>query len=304
MSSKDNNLKKILRKFWYRFVILNLKIHKKKPEVYSSKYTVDYIIKNGCSVSRFGDGEFKWALGIKQYSFERNSNELSVRLKEILKHPQKKNCIVCVSNVFKGLNSYKTEAERYWEKLIIYHSKEIINLLDLNYHYFDTQFTRPYMDFQKNSKDFLNYFGKVKNIWKNKNIIIVEGEQTRFGVGNDLLENSKSVERIICPSNNAFEIYNKIFKNVKNYAVSKKNTIVLIALGPTASILSFELSDYDIQAIDIGHLDVEYQWFKKSANTKIPLVGKIVNEAGKSFAGEFSADILEKYKKQIVLTID
>ena len=160
------------------------------------------------------------------------------------------------------------------------------------------------MDFQKNSKDFLNYFGKVKNIWKNKNIIIVEGEQTRFGVGNDLLENSKSVERIICPSNNAFEIYNKIFKNVKNYAVSKKNTIVLIALGPTASILSFELSDYDIQAIDIGHLDVEYQWFKKSANTKIPLVGKIVNEAGKSFAGEFSADILEKYKKQIVLTID
>ena len=41
-------------------------------------------------------------------------------------------------------------------------------------------------------------------MWNNIDVLIVEGEHTRFGVGNDLLAIAKGVERIICPDKNAF----------------------------------------------------------------------------------------------------
>ena len=37
-------------------------------------------------------------------------------------------------------------------------------------------------------------FDTLKKIWENKNIIIVEGSQTRLGVGNDLFANTKVSE--------------------------------------------------------------------------------------------------------------
>ena len=53
----------------------------------------------------------------------------------------------------------------------------------------------------------------IKEMWNNIDVLIVEGEHTRFGVGNDLLANAKSVERIICPDKNAFNKYDNIFKS-------------------------------------------------------------------------------------------
>ena len=44
------------------------------------------------------------------------------------------------------------------------------------------------------------YIKKLKKLWDKKDIIIIEGEHTRFGIGNNLLDNAKSFKRIICPS--------------------------------------------------------------------------------------------------------
>ena len=64
---------------------------------------------------------------------------------------------------------------------------------------------------------------KLKRIWEHKDIVIVEGDKSRIGVGNDLFNNSKSIKRIICPSENAFNAYNKILKTVLK--VNKKKLI-------------------------------------------------------------------------------
>lgn len=43
------------------------------------------------------------------------------------------------------------------------------------------------------------------------------------------------------------------------------------------------------QALDIGHIDIEYEWFRKSAKYKIEIEGKNINEV----SGE--GDIKPKY---------
>lgn len=53
----------------------------------------------------------------------------------------------------------------------------------------------------------------------------------------------------------------------------------LIALGPTATVLAYDLYKRGYQAIDAGHMDVEYEWWKMGAKRKIKLARKYVNEA-------------------------
>ena len=52
----------------------------------------------------------------------------------------------------------------------------------------------------------------------------------------------------------------------------RKNKLILIALGPTATILAYDLYKLGYRAIDIGHIDIEYEWFLRKANTKIPII--------------------------------
>ena len=53
-----------------------------------------------------------------------------------------------------------------------------------------------------------------------------------------------------------------------------------MALGPTATVMAYDLAKLGYQAIDIGHVDIEYEWFLMKAIHKVPIQNKYVNEAG------------------------
>ena len=97
-----------------------------------------------------------------------------------------------------------------------------------------------------------------------------------MGRGNDLLNNARSIKRIIAPTLNAFDKYDTLFELAKQ---QPKESLFLICLGPTATILAYDLAESGYQAIDSGHLDVEYEWFLKNADERIKIDGKYVLEA-------------------------
>ena len=81
------------------------------------------------------------------------------------------------------------------------------------------------------------------------------------------------------PARDAFDYYEKLlkatFETIKT--IHKENVLVLLALGSTATVLACELSEKKIQAIDIGHLDICYEWLKAGNFNAAP--GKYTNEA-------------------------
>lgn len=135
--------------------------------------------------------------------------------------------------------------------------------------------TRLYMDYEDKSNS-CEWFNKIKKVWDNKEIVIIEGEYSKLGIGNDLLKNSKSIQRIIAPSENAFDKYDLILESAKKI---NKDKLILIALGPTATVLAYDLMLEGYQAIDIGHIDIEYEWYLNNANDKIAIEGKYTNES-------------------------
>lgn len=270
-------LKYCISKVLYKIFRIKMKINNNEPTIMEFDETVNYIIDNKVSVSRFGDGEFQWIFQNRsERNFERNSLELSQSLLSVLRNDNEK-LLVCIPKVFSGISQYNMQAREYWGICIGLYGMNWLKILNKDKIYADTQFTRPYMDYK--SKSHVNMkFELLKKIWNDRNVLIVEGDKSRFGIGDDLLAGAKSIKRILAPSENAFESRNKIYKIVLKHVKTENDTLVLLSLGPTATVLASELTGDGVQAIDIGHLDIEYNWFLRKATKKEAIEGKYVNE--------------------------
>lgn len=280
---------------WYNFWYIVLrKSQKQIPQIASIEETIQKIVKEGCSVSRFGDGEILLTNN-KAIGFQKADSKLGERLKEVLQSNADGH-IVCLSDTFTDIYRYNRKARRFWRTHFFIYGHIWDNLLISNKQYYNTFVTRPYMDFAQKTQCG-KWFHDMQAIWQNRNIIFIEGEKSRLGVGNDLFHNAKSIKRILCPPTSAFDKYDSII----NEAVKQnKDVLFLIALGPTATVLAYDLHKKGYQAIDIGHVDIEYEWWRMNAKRKVKIQNKYVNEA---VGGNIVSVAGEEYESQIIAKI-
>ncbi len=264
-------------------------------KIISREDTLNSIINNKKSISRFGDGEIDLIFG-KSIGFQSSNKKLSKRLKKVLQSNEE-GLLIGIPEAFniEMLDNFKNFSHRFWEKWLRKNKIKLIMLFDKNKTYYSQSITRFYLDYKDNT-GVDKYIQKLKKIWDKKDVLIIEGEKSRLGVGNDLFNNMKSIKRIICPSVNAFKLYDKIL----NAALKvDKNKLILLALGPTATILAYDLYKAGYQVIDVGHVDIEYEWYLRNATNKIIIENKFVNEAKKG--NKNIKDIKDKnYYNQII----
>lgn len=226
--------------------------------------TLHYIISHKCSVARYGDGEFN-LLSNSSIGFQSNDQGLVERLREIVKSDIS-DCLVCLPGIFVYEHEYDPSTRKFWKKILVHKRAEWYQFCNADYHYGNADITRCYLEFS-NRENTGKYFSLLKEIWDNRDVVIVEGKLTRLGVGNDLFDNTSSIERILCPAMDAFASYSQI----KDYITTNISThkLILIALGPTATVLAFDLTLHGYQAVDIGNVDKEYEWWLANANCKL-----------------------------------
>lgn len=271
------------------------KIVFKGLKILSDEDTLDEIIIKNKSISRFGDGEFKIIFG-HGVGFQNSNYNISQRLLEVL-NSSEKNLLIGLNIPYKisDFNKLKNYAKYYWINYINRYKFKIVNLINTKKKYYSATISRFYMRYKKR-RNIPKYIIKLKKIWDLKDILIIEGEKSKLGIGNNLFDNAKSIKRIICPSINAFKVYNKIIKAVKK--VNEKR-LILIALGPTATILAYDLHKLGYQSIDIGHVDIEYEWFLRNCTKVTPIDNKYVNEA-KGIKYKYKKVNNRKYYNQII----
>ena len=258
--------------------------------------TLDKIINDKCSVSRFGDGEFHMLMMTGNIRFQTLNNRLSIKLNEVIKSKLEKH-IVCLPPIFESVDFMIDMPKNHWIWWLNWFGNRLTPYIDMNKEYYDSFMSRLYFVYKDKSK-VKERFNKAKLIWNNRDIVIVEGEKSRLGVGNDLFNNSKSIQRILCPAINAFFKYDEILNEVKKQDASK---LILIALGPTATVLAYDLCIEGYQAIDIGHIDLEYEWFLQGATELCPVKNKYVDGTPDGIIVGEIHDM--KYESEIITTI-
>lgn len=281
---KDSYLKRklivVYEYFYEKRRIFELHTRYRLP-IMGTKRTINYIRKHRCSIARYGDGEFRLMMKVENLnlSFQSKSLQLSEMLLDVLKRDNS-NLLLCFPRYFNSTRGLKEEAKHFWIEWGRRNQNQIkiVELIRENAKnqkkFGDALISRPYMDMSSPSLA-KRIFPQLKKLWEQQDILILEGEQTRLGIGNDLFANARTVKRILAPAINAFDSYEELKKAViDNY----KGELLLIALGPTATVLAADFSERDIWALDIGHVDIEYEWYLNGAKTKTAIKGKYTNE--------------------------
>lgn len=292
-----NILKRIKSSLRYRcLALVNILSRKlvKPPIVESMDNTLKKVINEKYSICRYGDGEFK-AIFSSGNGFQKYDEKLANRLKEIIVSNDN-NIIIGLPDIFDTLDQYVDNAGSFWNDYLIYNRIKIYKLLNKNKVYYNSFITRPYMDW-KDKSNCKQWFERLI-LWHKRDIVIIEGEGSRLGVGNTLFNNAKSVSRILAPAKNAFDKYDDILLEASKI---NKDKLILVALGQTATVLAYDLNKLGYQVIDIGHFDVEYEWFLMKATKKTKVKNKFVNESNDGRKVYKIND--EKYSSEIICTI-
>lgn len=226
--------------------------------------TLDEIRERRLSICRYGDGEFN-LMDNGAIGFQSSSKLLAERLRQIICTPQD-GLLVCIPGIFTHPELYTRENHAFWDRLLVRTRPSWYAYLNMEQLYGNTDITRCYMGIQDKEQS-ARYFQKLKLLWKGKKVILVEGEQSRLGVGNDLFDEVKNLKRLLCPATNAFAHYDTILKKTLKH--SEDCDLILLAVGPTATVLAYDLAKSGKYVLDVGNVDNEYEWFLAGATKKI-----------------------------------
>ncbi len=263
------------------------------PRVKTIEQTLDELIEHKYSISRYGDSEFLYVIDKLNLPYQKFNPELRRRMIEILVSDLPGHCVGLPIG-YQSMDNLIRRSRITWRSQIAWVYPRLRKYLDLNKTYYNASMTRVYVTFENKSVSAL-YFRKLMLLWEGKHVLLIEGDKSRLGVGNDLFANCTSVERILAPAHNAFEKYDELLFEAKKHDTSK---LVLIALGPTATVLAYDLAKAGYQALDIGNVDIEYEWYRMGATSKVRIPGKYTSEA---VGGRIVDDVIdESYHRQIV----
>jgi glycosyltransferase family protein len=270
--------------------------NKGAPKVLSLHETLDLIIKDNLSVIRFGDGEMS-IMAQNDLGFQKADAGLAKRLKEIIRL-NLKGLLICVPGMFGKLDDFAGVA--FWFALHhqFRHRQDWLDMLNQGQAYGDTLITRPYLAYKSSLRNSSGeIFKKLFSIWRGKDVLLIEGAKSRVGVGNNMFENATSLKRILGPAENAYAKCEAIKQEVLKI---DKHTLVLLALGPAAKVLAYDLFLAGYRVIDIGHVDMEYEMYIRKEPIETKVKYKYFNEIHERNPEECTDP---DYLSQIIATI-
>jgi glycosyltransferase family protein len=225
------------------------------PWVEDEFYTVRTIVEREASISRYGDGEFRLC-GHGAIYFQEKDPTLSKLLRVILQTEDPR-LLVCIPRIWDRYDWPYTEHQKaFWDKYI---EKDIITKhLRPGKQYWSMCITRA--DLARDTK-CESFHQLLKSAWSGKRVIYVQGETSNKRIPNpetnEIFDNASEVVVEMGTAKNGFKDYDTTIEKIKRHP--KENTVVYLALGPTATVMAWDLhTRFGYQALDMGHY---YQFF-------------------------------------------
>jgi hypothetical protein len=148
---------------------------------------------------------------------------------------------------------------RIWQKFIIRIGDDVLDLLDSNRDYPSMGAFRVLPD--DSPAALIERIQLIKQVWEDRKVLLVVGSNSRFTFEPELFNNARSVEFLYAPAKNAFNEYDDIVRRISEY--DKDEYLILPVLGPTATILAYDLARMGYQAIDFGQMPGTFRRAKR-----------------------------------------
>ena len=204
--------------------------------------TVKYLSETGSSFTRFGDGEMQIMLRPEyNLAFQRNSPELAAHLREVAS-TKVESLLVGFPHMFRDANWSRvwTAMWRQFEPLIRGHKL-----------FGDAHVTRPYF-FGTTGAEGVKAW---RSVWENKSITVVTGKDSRFEFIPELFDSAGQTRIVESLPKDAYSDLPRLVQEL----TTDKSDLILVALGPAGTVLTYELARMGRRAIDVGHINASYR---------------------------------------------
>ncbi len=270
------------------YILYRCGIRKCPIRVHTVEETIEELIHTDKSMVRFGDGEITMIRG-RSLKLQKVRPDIIEGLKQLLGY-EYEGMIVTIPEIFGDLSVYNRASRQFWKDHLLFSRKVYEAYCNPQRIYYSTSISRFYYAMEDRNR-CKRWAERIRRIWKDKDVVVVEGARTHNGVGNNLLDTARSVERIIGPSSDAYDKLDEIMECCRKYG---KDRLFLISLGVAAKFLARRLFLEGYRALDIGNLDMEYEWYVNKTDGKVPLAKhNIIGQRANEEAG------YESYLKEI-----
>ena len=221
--------------------------------------TMDLLLENPKSFCRFGDGEFFIIMG-RQIGFQEYDKELATRLCEILQSADDKCYVGLDHRYFKSTSQFPLKERDYIKINGNIIRKSILEFCNRKKLYIASTLSNFYIDYIRTNEEYRRHYEKFKQLFKNRNIVLFAGRTVFDKIQFNVFEYAASVRRIFTESKNAWRQRNEIMTAARQFP---KDFTRCFILGPTATVLAYDLAQEGYTAWDIGHVAKDYDYFMK-----------------------------------------
>jgi len=217
--------------------------------------TVNEVANKGIGLARFGDGEILLASDpYRSISFQKGSHNLSRELRSVLKSDRTNLLVALPGMVY----------QRWWLTVISKNWPVLRSVIPEDRKWGVYSVSRS-SAFAAHRQDIVDAW---RACWDGRDVTVVTGKGSRFELVDPLFSGIQP-RFVEAPSRNAYSEVDRIMDQL----LSENRDLVLLSLGPTATVLAARLADHGIQALDIGHISASYNQVFKGAPTpeKLPV---------------------------------
>lgn len=221
------------------------------PKVVDENQTVEAVLR-GKSITRFGDGEFRLAMGGEQNVSQVNHPKLRRELCEILATAQDF-CLVAIPNMSEKYPKWDS-----WKKYV----NKYPRLLNPSMTYYSAFISRPD---SATVIDKPEYYERIESLWRGKDVVLVRGSERSLVEGRGPMLSANRVFPVICARRDAYTDIDDIEKVVVALNVNR----VLLCAGAMATVLAYRLARRGFHALDLGHLGYLWRYYasrKRASN--------------------------------------
>ncbi|HQO84051.1 MAG TPA: GT-D fold domain-containing glycosyltransferase [Synergistales bacterium] len=224
--------------------IVSAKPIRYKVNVLSEWKTLERVL-NRVSLSRWGDGEIKHLDGRRNVS-QVFDPSLQLALRRSFECRDKR-LLVAIPNVF-GNRAFTEVNPDYIASMHRRFGKKA----DPKYIYGSSYISRgdlnPYLAWPV-------YWGVMEQIWSGRDVVVVRGHEKRAAPPG-MLSKARNIAHVETPPSSAWNEYQRIFRECLTH---NQDSVFLLCVGPTATVLAVDLALKGRWAVDIGHLGMFYK---------------------------------------------
>lgn len=210
------------------------------PRVVNENDTLDAVL-GGKSLTRYGDGEFRLAMGGAKNVSQINNPFLQKELVEILITPQKF-CLVAIPDM-----NEQSPKWWFWGK----YQNKYPKMLNRKMIYYSQFITRPD---SAPAIDVPEFYDRMESLWRGQEVVLVRGSERSLVEERGTMQLAKKTHPVLCARRDAYKEIDRVESEVLALNVNR----VLLCAGAMATVLTYRLARRGLHAVDLGHIG--YLW--------------------------------------------